>query len=1404
MRTAILAAVLALALPAIAEAGWEPVGGVVNSDPYYTAGASVTSIAGRPYVGYHAFGKDVAFSGPKISVLNGTSWSELPDPGVYLDGAGGEVTTNGGDLYATWTERDSSEASLGVRVARWDGDSWTPVGGSTGLTETGDDAFAPQIAISGGQPCVAWWEDQEATANVYVRCFNGTSWVLQGGGKVNANATYGSFPSLAVVGGVLQVAWQQWTSNPNFVDLRVARLAGGSWQAMGGALNRAASTRAEQPDLVDISGIPYVAWSEAPSGTSDSRVHVNRYVNGAWEPAPTPAAISRSDYRAGSPAITGIGGVPFVTYTESIFDPSPRLGGPSRLGGVRESAVHVRRLDGATWVTVGGEAGFTGTADADEVYEPSIADVGGLPYVAFVQLVFGNPYDSLDLFVRRFLPTLVNSAPPKITGTPSPGSPLTCTQGVWSGSPTSFAYSWERAPQDDFTWTPIAGATTPVYTPTAGDRGFQVRCRVVATTTDETASAASEALTIPKPVPPPAIVLPPPGTGPNANAPFRPSFLARPIITASGVSAIKGGTQLKAGATPSPGAVLTAFLWDLNNDKKPDMECGAQAPALSTIFSSPGTKTVSVVAKDSRNLFSLLATATVRIKATDPVNPAGVVSSCVSQPDAGATSSGDGGCAKSFSWGIVDVQAAGGIAQCFQVEAITRVAPPGNSKLKANDPVKNSKILLGAKIQGPVKLNGIKIPLPSNVVTKYDAIKSTIGIGKYPLTLNWPGVDTITLTEIDLSLNVKPDKDGRFKIGGAKPKLPGIKALGGLKMGAGAEFTLVKKKTEVKLSLALPNIFTLGYGEAAEGEATILFDNVTGAHLDGARLEVPQVWIGPMSVSNLLFDYSDSEQTLTGGANIQFIPGFGPKILASPKDGYGFILKRGRFYEGGMGIEFDPSTPLFPGIGLRSVGANFGIDPLRLTGRLGIAVGEVADIDGTAFMALASKSTPYEYPSEYTPPGMGFLAGRKLDSFSAGIGGSMSLRLPVLGKMKISDAHLFYSHPGLVEAGGGISKKIDFDGGDVSLDGALDGFIDFDKNLFNFDGGVKGCLTVDLPWPASEAHPCLQVGGVFSTKGMGFCGIATLPLPFPPVPIPVGAGYFWNKKLPDIMIFSCDYGPYKQKNPRAGRAAQAARSFTLPAGLPATMVRLTGQGAPPRVVLTGPGGARYDTSAPAGTTITAFEESGRSATTIAIKSPAAGTWTVTTLPSSAPITKLETADGLPSPKIKASIARRGDKRVLSYDIADAGEQTVSFYERGRRTNTRLGVAKVAKGELTFAPADGATEQRKIVAVVERGVMTKQLTVARYAAPGTQPAAKPGRLRVRRGPSSVTVTWAKVPKAEAYSVAIRPRTGIRKKVMTSRTRTTLPLARGVAATVTVKALRLDARPSVASTATVRAR
>ena len=57
---------------------------------------------------------------------------------------------------------------------------------------------------------------------------------------------------------------------------------------------------------------------------------------------------------------------------------------------------------------------------------------------------------------------------------------------------------------------------------------------------------------------------------------------------------------------------------------------------------------------------------------------------------------------------------------------------------------------------------------------------------------------------------------------------------------------------------------------------------------------------------------------------------------------------------------------------------------------------------------------------------------------------------------------------------------------------------------------------------------CLNVGGVVSSKGIGFCGVIPVPFPiFGTIPVPFGVGYKWGGKL-DPMFFSCDYTPYEE------------------------------------------------------------------------------------------------------------------------------------------------------------------------------------------------------------------------------------------------------------------------------------
>jgi hypothetical protein len=76
-----------------------------------------------------------------------------------------------------------------------------------------------------------------------------------------------------------------------------------------------------------------------------------------------------------------------------------------------------------------------------------------------------------------------NTAPPTVSGavsgTAATGTLLTAVAGSWTGSPTTFAYQWQRNTAG--TWADIPGATTTQYTLVTVDEGNSVRVRERAT-----------------------------------------------------------------------------------------------------------------------------------------------------------------------------------------------------------------------------------------------------------------------------------------------------------------------------------------------------------------------------------------------------------------------------------------------------------------------------------------------------------------------------------------------------------------------------------------------------------------------------------------------------------------------------------------------------------------------------------------------------------------------------------------------------------------------------------------------------------------------------------------------------------------------------------------------------------
>ena len=89
-----------------------------------------------------------------------------------------------------------------------------------------------------------------------------------------------------------------------------------------------------------------------------------------------------------------------------------------------------------------------------------------------------------------------NTGLPAISGDATVGQTLATTDGQWTGSPTSFAYQWQRCDSGGVSCTAILGASAASYQLTPDDAGSTLRAVVTATNDAGSADATSDATAV--------------------------------------------------------------------------------------------------------------------------------------------------------------------------------------------------------------------------------------------------------------------------------------------------------------------------------------------------------------------------------------------------------------------------------------------------------------------------------------------------------------------------------------------------------------------------------------------------------------------------------------------------------------------------------------------------------------------------------------------------------------------------------------------------------------------------------------------------------------------------------------------------------------------------------------------
>jgi hypothetical protein len=300
-----------------------------------------------------------------------------------------------------------------------------PVAGPSPINSSATrSADAANLAVIDGTPYVAWNEDttqqgqgSSSTIHVAQLAADGQSWVKVGeNGSPNPISllptTSSDSPWLADVGGTPWVAWQEGVTQQDS-EIRVAKFSNGSWSEIpAGSTNpvnhpinhdRAAidgGGQASTPTLIDDgTGHPFVSFYELDPG-SGSFINNSENPSQVWVDQLNQAGNGWNEVGGGSvnadpssdaifPSMTVINGVPWVAYWQLATVGN----GP----GIDVNVAHLS-ADGQSWVQEGPVVSSAFGNNGPTVGAPSIANIGGTPYVTFTNNSGGNA----QVFVYSF------------------------------------------------------------------------------------------------------------------------------------------------------------------------------------------------------------------------------------------------------------------------------------------------------------------------------------------------------------------------------------------------------------------------------------------------------------------------------------------------------------------------------------------------------------------------------------------------------------------------------------------------------------------------------------------------------------------------------------------------------------------------------------------------------------------------------------------------------------------------------------------------------------------------------------------------------------------------------------------------------------------------------------------
>ncbi len=803
------------------------------------------------------------------------------------------------------------------------------------------------------------------------------------------------------------------------------------------------------------------------------------------------------------------------------------------------------------------------------------------------------------------------------------------------------------------------------------------------------AARMSAGVVLPDPAPPPP---PPP---PSPTAPSVPS--ASLVAHTTGAMAVLDA----AGSLPGAGAHVIAYRWDFDGDGHFDTNTGTRATA--TMLVGARAQTVRVQVIDSR--FDH-ADATIVMHPVDP-GP---------------------GCETEASIGAMRIRAG-----CIRHDGQDLVATPAGPASRFDPVYQISLNGLGLVTGDPhaeIRFEMRHHEIQAHGAWTLKVLNTPNGDLEFWRTgtggFTWPlptggGSDAGHVTHIvglEVSHNCQASPNECATLPGGFP------IEGGLDLG----IDLSNYEAVVDVNAAVSTPITVS------GRVRLRVSLVRGLLLDSIGFGIEDATIGAVQLHHLRFTYEPPGMGDPAHEGDSWNADVDIQVLAVRVAGQ-LVFIDGRFNYGRADVVFTPGIPIYAGVFMNRFAAEFGIDPLRVGGGLGMSIAAVIQINGDWIYAHYDDGTS-----------------------RVRIDGDLS----IYGN-RFAHAYTEYWSNGYFAFGGFVGYRYRNDDPDpgFQISGQMDYWLEDQHNgtsryqgdgnvtlqLWVLGGSVHGFVNND--WAAGCLDHFYHAAHNFHTNQ--------------------------NEGAPGCDLTAYTFQPTRSRPPlrpgeaaRAGAAAlPAARAFSVGAGRRALALEVKGTGGAPKVTLVDPAGHVYTpTNVPAkivhdGAFHSIFLPKGE-ITLLRVDNPKPGEWRVQPDAGSVPVAGLRSSDALPPLAIHARVVGKGRARTLVWHATGLAGRKLSFAERGRNTGHTITTTTSADGRAAFVLSDGSAGRRTIIAQVTEGGMPMEApVVASFRAPGPARAARPGRVRLTRSGGDVLVRWTRAPRARGYLLTIRGSDGRRQ-------------------------------------------